>query len=96
MPLTGHNILVVESEIGPFVTPLQRSLEAAGAETMVARNLAVALLRIDEFAFTAVVPSKDYAVIKERVEVPVVVYGSRDVEREPQTIVAELARQLAN
>jgi hypothetical protein len=48
--LRGHVILIVETEIGPFIRNLQAALEAAGAEALVARDAAVALRRAQQFA----------------------------------------------
>jgi len=95
MPLTGHNILIVETEIGPFVLSLQRTLEAAGAETLVARDLRTARLRTNEFEFTGVVASNEHAAIKEAVDLRTVCYGSGATERDPRAILAALARLLA-
>ena len=71
MPLTGHNILIVESEIGFFARELQNALEAAGAQTLMVRSVLVALVRMEEWKFTAVVASKEHADIKARVKLPV-------------------------
>jgi DNA-binding response OmpR family regulator len=50
--LDGHTVLVVEEQ--PLIAlDLQRALEGAGAEVVVARNGAEALSRIGQFDFTA-------------------------------------------
>ena len=50
--LDGHTILVVEEQ--PLIAlDLQRALEGAGAEVVVARNAAEALGRMGQFEFTA-------------------------------------------
>ena len=50
--LAGQTILVVEEQ--PLIAlDLQRALEGAGAEVVVARNAAEALPRIGQFDFTA-------------------------------------------
>jgi DNA-binding response OmpR family regulator len=52
--LAGQTILVVEEQ--PLIAlDLQRALEGAGAEVVVARNAADALPRIGQFDFTAAV-----------------------------------------
>jgi DNA-binding response OmpR family regulator len=52
--LAGQIILVVEGE--PLIAlDLRTALEAAGAEVIVARNAAEALIRISEFDFAAAV-----------------------------------------
>ncbi len=50
--LDGHTVLVVEEQ--PLIAlDLQRALEGAGAEVVVARNAAEALGRMGQFDFTA-------------------------------------------
>jgi CheY-like chemotaxis protein len=50
--LAGQTILVVEEQ--PLIAlDLQRALEGAGAEVVVARNAAEALPRVGQFDFTA-------------------------------------------
>jgi DNA-binding response OmpR family regulator len=65
--LAGQTILVVEEE--PLIAlDLRTALEGAGAEVMVARNAAEALIRISEFDFAAAVvdwrpDSEDHRVV---------------------------------
>jgi DNA-binding response OmpR family regulator len=53
-PLAGQTILLVEEQ-PIIVRHLQKALEAAGAEVLVAPNAADALSRVEEFDFSAAV-----------------------------------------
>jgi hypothetical protein len=96
MPLSGHIILIVESETASFGHELQRVLEEAGAETLLARDVEMARLRVQEFEFTAVVASIDKADIEDCVVLPTLLYGPDATERDPHLIQAALAGLLAN
>jgi hypothetical protein len=51
--LAGHAILIVEPELGRFACDLQGALEAAGAESLIARNAEAAVERLSRFTFSA-------------------------------------------
>jgi len=48
MSLHSAPILIVESEIGTFITSLQQAMAAAGAESVVARNASEAEQHCDQ------------------------------------------------
>jgi len=93
--LEGHIILIVESAIGPFVLELQRALADAGAETLVARDAAMALDHNRRFAFSLAAISAEHGAIKEALDLPVLLYGPGATERDPVAIVAGLTRLVA-
>ena len=95
MPLNGHNILIVEAEIGPFVVALQHGLEACGADSLVARGPEEALVRAREFSFTAVIAHRDLAEFEDQLSLPTLLYSSNEAEREADAIVARLKRRLS-
>lgn len=92
MPLTGHKILIVENEIGFFVRELQKALEAAGAETLVARSLVVALVRMEMLTFTAVAASAEHSDIEKHAKVPLLIYGQGFTPRKADVVVTEMIR----
>lgn len=96
MPLQGQNILIVEPRVDSFISELQRTLAAAGAESLVARDASTALTRMDEFPFTAVVAHVDEAAIKDCVMLPTLLYGTADAKRDPQAILGRLARRFSS
>ena len=96
MPLQGQNILIVEPRVDSFASELQRTLELAGAESLVVRDASTALTRMDKFAFTAVVAHIDQAAIKDCVALPTLLYGTADVERDAHAILAGLAKKFSS
>jgi hypothetical protein len=70
-----QTILIVESEIGPFVLELQRMLGRAGAKTLVARDVPTALLRNREFEFTAAAVNAEHEALTSAMDIPTLVYG---------------------
>ena len=95
-PLQGQNILIVEPQVDSFASELQRTLEVAGAESLIVRDASTALMRMDQFAFTAVVAHIDEAAIKDSVALPTLLYGTADVDRDAVTILAGLIRKLSS
>ena len=96
MPLQGENILIVEPHVDSFVAELQKTLEWAGAETLIVRDASTAPGRMDKFAFTAVVAHVDEAAIKDSVALPTLLYGTADVKRDSGAILAGLVRKVSS
>lgn len=92
--LAGHSILIVETSIGPFVRNLQRTLEEAGAETLVVRDVETARLRTAELYFTVVVASVEHVAIKDFLDLHTLIYGAAESERNAQSILVRLQRRL--
>lgn len=95
-PLQGQNILIVEPQVDSFAAELQRTLEVAGAETLIVRDASTALIRLGQFAFTAVVAHIDEATIADSAALPTLLYGTAEVERDAVTILAELVRKVSS
>ena len=79
--MQGKNILIVDDEIGPFAHELQSALERAGAEALIARDEKIAIQRLLNVDFDAVVLSKEHVTVLSRLiedHMPVVTYGSAD------------------
>lgn len=93
--LHGHSILIVEPEVGPFVTALQAAIDNAGAETLVARDVATALQRCEQFRFSAALVNAEHRSVLEGLterNVPALLYVRTET---PKAIVASVERLLA-
>jgi hypothetical protein len=77
MDLSGHSILIVESEITTFVRSLQTAIVRKGAGTLVARDPVKALERAKRFNFSAAVVNADHAGLVDQLGMPVLLYGAR-------------------
>lgn len=64
MSLHGAPVLIVESETGTFIISLQRAMEAAGAESVVARNASEAEQHCDQFQFAAALLNLEHRTIE--------------------------------
>jgi len=93
--LTGHGILIVESEIARFVDALQRGIDATGAESVVIRRPEASVTaRMRRLKFTAAVVNIEHAPAVVDLGVPAVVYGTPDLPKHPRTIVEALVKLL--
>jgi len=79
MPLHGRSILIIESEVAPFVVALQDAFERQGAETLVVCDpyAAKGLEHMKRFTFSAAVINAQHAGLA-KLSVPTLVYGSTD------------------
>ena len=96
MPLEGKTILIVESEIGPFVISLQQALEGVGAQSVVAREGSEALERCNQIQFSAVLLNEEHKEIENEITargLPVMVYSQVSAAL---AIVAALRVRLEN
>jgi DNA-binding response OmpR family regulator len=78
MPLDGATILIVESDIAPFVISLQQALEAVGAQSVVAREGSEVLERCNQLQFSAALLNEEHKGIAGELEargLPVMVYS---------------------
>jgi hypothetical protein len=78
MPLDGATILIVESEIAPFVISLQQALEGVGAQSIVAREGSEALERCNQIQFSAALLNEEHKEIENEIAargLPVMVYS---------------------
>jgi hypothetical protein len=94
MSLHGAPLLIVESEIGSFITSLQQAVEAAGAESVVARNASEAEQHCDQLQFTAALLNVEHRTIEDDLSargLPVLLYSRASM---PRAIIASLQRLL--
>jgi len=75
MLLGNHSILIVESDIGPFILALQGAIEQAGAETVVARDPASAMERKQRFQFSAAAVNVEHRSLVSELGFPILFYG---------------------
>jgi ActR/RegA family two-component response regulator len=87
-----RSILVVESEVSPFVLRLQVALEQRGAETLVARDQQTALQRSEQFTFSAALVNVEHRALVPRLGIPALLYVRTETPRE---IVDGLEKLLA-
>lgn len=93
--LTGHAILIVESEIALFVEALQRAIDATGAESIVIRRPEASITaRMRRLKFTAAVVNIEHAPAVDDLGIPAVIYGTPDLPKHPRAIVEALATLL--
>ena len=95
MLLQNHVVLIVESDIGPFVLALQAAMEQAGAETLVARDPASAMERKQRFQFSAAAVNVEHRSLISELGIPTLFYGSGETPPAPTAIVSGLVRLLA-
>jgi hypothetical protein len=96
MPLEGTTILIVESEIAPFVITLQQALEGVGAQSVVAREVSEALERCNQTQFSAALLNEEHKEIENEIAargLPVMVYSRVSAAL---AIVAALRLRLEN
>ncbi len=86
------SILIVESEVSPFVVRLQTVLEQRGAETLVARDQQLALQRNEQFSFTAALVNAEHRALLARLGIPALLYVRTEA---PRAIVDGLEKLLA-
>jgi hypothetical protein len=94
MPLHGAPVLIVESEIDTFITSLQQAVDAAGAESVIARNASEAEQQCDQLQFAAALLNVEHRAIEDDLSargLPVLLYSRAST---PRTIVASLQRLL--
>jgi len=94
MPLDGAPILIVESEIDAFIASLQQALEAAGGESVIARNGSEAEQQCDQLQFAAALVSAEHGAIEDDLSargLPVLVYSRTST---PRAIIAALQQLL--
>ena len=96
MSLSGHSILIVESEVASFVVALQAAIERTGAESLVVRDPSTSegLERIRRFKFSAAVINILHRSLIDDLDIPVLVYGGSAIPARPDMIVAKLRRLL--
>ena len=95
--LRGHSILIVEGEVGPFCIRLQAAIDQTGAESVIALDIARALVRIKQFRFSAAVVNGEHRKLAVRLGVPLLFYGSAGdvVPARADKIVSALKHLLA-
>jgi hypothetical protein len=94
MSLHGAPVLIVESEIGTFITSLQQAIEAAGAESVVAHNASEAGQHCDQLQFAAALLNVEHRAIEDDLSargLPVLLYSRAST---PCAIIASLQRLL--
>ena len=91
MDLSGHPILIVESE-GVFTEALRVALEQAGAETLAARDTATALWSTKTFRFSAAAINREHSALLDALRVPTIVYGAQEVPQQHDAIVSAPTR----
>src|SRR5215831_13658587 len=90
----GAPLLVIESEIGTFITSPQQAIEAAGAESVVARNASEAEQHCDQLQFAAALLNEEMRTIEDDLSargLPVLLYSRASA---PSAIIACLQRLL--
>lgn len=95
MPLRGHSILIVESELGSFITALQAAVDHTGAESLVARDPVSALQRCAHFQFSAALVNAEHRTILTpltEVGIPALLYVR---DEQPKAVISSLERFLA-
>ena len=92
--LQGYTILVVEREVGSFISMLLQAIDETGAEVLVARSPAAALERSKRTPFAAVVINVEDRELAAALGVPTVLYGPGETPRRPGAIVLALERLL--
>ena len=95
MLLGNYSILIVESDIGPFILALQGAIEQAGAETVVARDPASAMERKQRFQFSAAAVNVEHRSLVSELGIPILFYGPGETPPAPKAIVSGLVRLLA-
>jgi hypothetical protein len=93
MRLSGHSILIVESEVGSFVARLQTAIEDVGAESLVARDAPTALQRCERFRFSAALVNAEHRQLMDQLSMPSMLYVR---EEPPKGIVASLESMLGS
>jgi hypothetical protein len=73
--LSGHIILIVDSEMDSFMLALQRALEDLGAETVAAQDAETAERRVSQFDFTVAAVSSEFISFSLSLAVPTYVYA---------------------
>jgi len=86
--LSGHSILIVENERGPFVASLQENIEKLGAQCVVADSARWASEILARFTFSAIVINAERRLFQPY-NLPIVVYRGRKLS-EVRAIVARL------
>jgi CheY-like chemotaxis protein len=76
--LTGHSILIVESEQGVFLATLQESIEKLGAQCVVADSARLAAEILARFTFSAIVINADRR-LPRPYDLPMVVYRGHNL-----------------
>jgi hypothetical protein len=91
MDLSGHTILILDTNVTPFTARLQAAIEHAGAESILARTAGAATDRIATSRISAAAVNIEHRTTAEELGVAYVLYASSEP---PGTIVASLARLL--
>ena len=76
--LTGHSILIVESERGSFLETLQDSIEELGAQCVVADTSRWAAEILARFRFSAILINAERRLLQSH-DLPMVVYRGRNL-----------------
>jgi ActR/RegA family two-component response regulator len=79
--LVGYVVLIVEPDIGLFVSTLQAALEKSGSETLAVQSAVEAFERLKAFRFSVCVLNYDAsaaidALIGSLSDIPVLLYGN--------------------
>lgn len=92
MALRGHSVLIIENDVGNFVTELQAAVEKHGAESLVVRDplSANSVDRLKQFKFTSALVNSSQQTGVSGLGIPTVVYDGET----PTQIVVRLLKLL--